>query len=129
MPILFLGIDARGIKSGAAQAKDGLDEVSQATETLDKKIASLSKTFDSAFSRTKGDVQQLRSLAQQLVAVYSAYKSLSALGSTLKLGVSTNQEWEEVFPTHVGVFPDGVPFSEVTTGLPHTRGGVSSASL
>lgn len=95
MPILFLGIDARGIKSGAAQAKDGLDEVSQATETLDKKIASLSKTFDSAFSRTKGDVQQLRSLAQQLVAVYSAYKSLSALGSTLKLGVSTNQEWEE----------------------------------
>lgn len=95
MPILFLGIDARGIKSGAAQAKDGLDEVSQATETLDKKIASLSKTFDSAFSRTKGNVQQLHSLAQQLVAVYSAYKSLSALGSTLKLGVSTNQEWEE----------------------------------
>lgn len=95
MPILFLGIDARGIKSGAAQAKDALGGVSQATETLDKKTTSLSKTFDSAFSRTKGNVQQLRSLAQQLVAVYSAYKSLSALGSTLKLGVSTNQEWEE----------------------------------
>lgn len=95
MPVLFLGIDARGIKSGAAQAKDALGGVSQATETLDKKTASLSKTFDSAFSRTKGNVQQLRSLAQQLVAVYSAYKSLSALGSTLKLGVSTNQEWEE----------------------------------
>lgn len=95
MPVLFLGIDARGIKSGAAQAKDALGVVSQATETLDKKTASLSKTFDSAFSRTKGNVQQLRSLAQQLVAVYSAYKSLSALGSTLKLGVSTNQEWEE----------------------------------
>ena len=95
MPMLFLGIDARSMKSGAAQAKTSLDGVSQATETLDKKTASLSKTFDSTFSRTKGNVQQLRSLAQQLVAVYSAYKSLSTLGSALKLGVSTNQEWEE----------------------------------
>lgn len=95
MPMLFLGIDARAMKSGAALAKKSLGGVSEATENLDKKTTSLSKTFDSAFSRTKGNVQQLRSLAQQLVAVYSAYKSLSALGSTLKLGVSTNQEWEE----------------------------------
>ena len=32
----------------------------------------------------------------------------------------------EVFPTHVGVFPDPGGLKSKITGLPHARGGVSA---
>lgn len=80
MPMLFLGIDAKGIKSGAAQAERSLDGVSKATDrTIDK------------FSQLNSAIS---SVTKQILALVGAYKTIGAMKDFVQRGIEFNSSIE-----------------------------------
>lgn len=80
MPMLFLGIDARGMKSGAAQAETSLSSVSKATDRTIDKFSQLDSAISSATKR--------------VLALVGAYKTIGAMKNFVQRGIEFNSSIE-----------------------------------
>ena len=81
MPIVSLGLDASGVRAGAADASRALSTVTKATETAEKQTVKLSSA--------------LRSAAQTALAFVGAYQAISAISNFAQSGIEYNKTLED----------------------------------
>ena len=81
IPIVSLGLDASGVRSGAADASRALGTVTKATETAEKHVDKLSNA--------------LKSAAQTALAFVGAYQAISAISNFAQSGSEYNKTFED----------------------------------
>jgi len=81
MPIVSLGLDASGVRAGAADVFRALSTVTKATETAEKQVDKLSNA--------------LKSAAQTALAFVGAYQAISAISNFAQSGSEYNKTFED----------------------------------
>ena len=81
MPIVSLGLDASGVRGGAAEASRALNTVSRSTEQAEKHADRLSKA--------------LKTAAQSALAFVGAYQAMSKISDFVQSGIEYNKTLED----------------------------------